>query len=572
MLEPVWKIKTVDESLVKQVSEEYSVPESIAKIMVQRNLVSRDITRSFFKPTIENLHNPFLMKDMEKAVDRILQQVKKKGKILIMGDYDVDGTTATSILVLFFRSIDIDAQFYIPSRENEGYGVSLLGIDYAEMIGADLVITCDCGITAVKQVAYATEKNIDVIITDHHKQDEVLPDAVAILDPHQHECEYPFKGLCGASVALKLAMAVCEKGEYDLDLAWKHCDLASIGIAADLVPIVDENRIIVQHGIELIEAGGKAGIDALMRTSGLRDKPVTAGRLVFWFAPKINAAGRLGDAGRAVKLLISHNPMFSMKIAEELEQENVKRQSITQSITIEAEHLVQNECDISNEKVIILAKEDWHHGVIGIVASRIKEIFNVPVIIIAIENGVGKGSCRSIPKFDMVSALRDCRELLTNFGGHPIAAGLSIDVSKLEAFKAQFSSIADDQISTEDLIPKISVNAEMNISEINQRFLKFLHALEPYGPQNMRPVFVSRGLQVDGIPKLIGKNQDVLKFQVKKEQTLLEVIGFSMAEQYEKLIQNKPIDIAYVIGENDWNGRRYIQLELKDIKIGGADA
>ena len=340
-----------------------------------------------------------------------------------------------------------------------------------------------------------------------------------------------------------------------------------MGIAADLVPIKDENRIIVHHGIQQMKKETNLGITALQRTGGLLGKEITVGRLVFWMAPKINAAGRLGDASRAVKLLTTQNPILAKEIAEELEVENNRRKDITLQITNDALHMVNTHCDLENENAIVLGHKNWHPGVIGIVASRIKETFARPAIIMSLDDSEGKGSCRSIRGFDMVDALRDCKEFLTGFGGHPIAAGLSMNSADFNSFKEKFIQIANDKISTDDLIPTIYVDSMLNLEELNSRMIKFLNAMEPYGPGNMRPVFVTNNLFVDGIPKLLGKDQNTLKFSVKQNKTPFESIGFNMAEHYEKLIQNAPIDIAYVVGENYWNGQRTIQLELKDIKL-----
>ena len=504
---------------------------------------------------------------MSKAVKRIIQAQNNNELVLIIGDYDTDGTTAASILHLYFKSLGLDSAYYIPDRQKEGYGISTQGIDYAKYIGADIFITCDCGINAFEKVAYANEKGLDVIITDHHKPDKALPDAYAIVNPNRFDCPYPFKGLCGASVAFKLALEICEKGGYNPGYVWGNSDIVTLGIAADLVPIKDENRIIVHHGIQQMKKKTNLGIAAIQKTGGLLGKEITVGRLIFWIAPKINAAGRLGDASRAVKLLTTQNPILAKEIAEELEVENNRRKDITLQITNDALCMVNTHCDLKNENAIVLGHKNWHSGVIGIVASRIKEAFARPAIIMSLDDSEGKGSCRSIRGFDMVDALRDCKEFLTGFGGHPIAAGLSMNSADFNLFKEKFIQIANDKISTDDLIPTIYVDSMLNLEELNSRMIKFLNAMEPYGPGNMRPVFVTNNLFVDGIPKLLGKDQNTLKFSVKQNKTPFESIGFNMAEHYEKLIQNAPIDIAYVVGENYWNGQRTIQLELKDIKL-----
>ena len=567
MIEPKWKYKTVDEDCVNQVAETFNLPRTIARIMSLRGISSRDDSREFFYPDVHRLHDPFLMIDMNSAVDRIFTTISNNKTILIFGDYDVDGTTSAAFLTLFFQSINIESHYYIPSRENEGYGVSIQGIDYAKYIGADIIITCDCGINAYDAVEYANENNIDVIITDHHKAGARLPDAHAVVNPNRQDCSYPFKGLCGAGVAFKLAMAICEKGGFDPELAWQHSDIITLGIAADLVPIQDENRIVAHHGIRQMKKHTNSGITALLKTGGLLGKEITIGRLVFWMAPKINAAGRLGDAARAVKLLTTKNPVLAMEIAQDLEKENNRRKDITEQMANEALYMVKTTCDLENENAIILSNENWHPGVIGIVASRIKETFARPTIIISMDDSECKGSCRSIRGFDMVDALGECKDYLIGFGGHPIAAGLSMHPSNFESFKETFINIANKKISKDDLIPTINVDSELNLEELNHRMIKFLNALEPYGPGNMRPVFVSNNLSIDGIPKLLGRDQSTLKFSVKQDKTLVESIGFNMADHYEKLIQNNPIDIAYVIGENEWNGQKTIQLELKDIKL-----
>ena len=567
MIEPEWKFKSVNEDCVNQVAETFSLPHTIARVMSLRGINSRAESKDFFYPDINHMHDPFLMADMDKAVERILRAISDKKTILIFGDYDVDGTTSAAFLTLFFRSINVESHYYIPCREKEGYGISTQGIDYAKYIGADIFISCDCGINAFEKVAYANEKELDVIITDHHKPDKTLPDAYAIVNPNRFDCTYPFKGLCGASVAFKLALAICEKGGYDPSYAWENSDVVTLGIAADLVPIQDENRIIVRHGIQQMKKKTNLGITALQKTGGLLGKEITVGRLVFWVAPKINAAGRLGDASRAVKLLTTQNPVLAKEIAEELEVENNRRKDITLQITNDALYMVKTNCDLENENAIVLGHKNWHAGVIGIVASRIKETFARPAIIMSLDDIECKGSCRSIGEFDMVDALRECKEYLTGFGGHPIAAGLSMNSGDFNSFKKKFIQVANDKISTDDLIPTIYVDSILNLEELNSRMIKFLNAMEPYGPGNMRPVFVTNNLSIDGIPKLLGRDQNTLKFSVKQNKTPFESIGFNMAEHYEKLIQNAPIDIAYVVGENYWNGQRTIQLELKDVKL-----
>jgi len=567
MIEPEWKFKSVNEDCVNQVAETFSLPPTIARVMSLRGINSRAESKDFFYPDINHMYDPFLMADMDKAVERILKAISDKKTILIFGDYDVDGTTSAAFLTLFFRSINVESHYYIPCREKEGYGISTQGIDYAKYIGADIFISCDCGINAFEKVAYANEKELDVIITDHHKPDKTLPDAYAIVNPNRFDCTYPFKGLCGASVAFKLALAICEKGGYDPSYAWENSDVVTLGIAADLVPIQDENRIIVRHGIQQMKKKTNLGIRALQKTGGLLGKEITVGRLVFWVAPKINAAGRLGDASRAVKLLTTQNPVLAKEIAEELEVENNRRKDITLQITNDALYMVKTNCDLENENAIVLGHKNWHAGVIGIVASRIKETFARPAIIMSLDDIECKGSCRSIGGFDMVDALRECKEFLTGFGGHPIAAGLSMNSGDFNSFKKKFIQVANDKISTDDLIPTIYVDSILNLEELSDRMIKFLNAMEPYGPGNMRPVFVTNNLSIDGIPKLLGRDQNTLKFSVKQKKTPFESIGFNMAEHYEKLIQNAPIDIAYVVGENYWNGQRTIQLELKDIKL-----
>ena len=562
-----WENREFSELDIEKIIESYNLPRSIAKTMAVRGLIDNEVIKSFFYLEINSIHDPFLMHDMHQAVNRIVNQINENKPILIYGDYDVDGTTATSILYLFFKSINVDVDHYIPSRENEGYGLSNKGIDYANYIGSNLVITCDCGITAVNEVKYASSLNIDVIITDHHKQADILPSAEAILNPNKHICSYPFKGLCGAGVVFKLIMAIAKEIKYDKDI-WEFCDLAAIGTAADMVPLLDENRLIVSKGLEKINNRPRVGVNALINTSGLNKNKITVGRLSFWFAPKINAAGRLGDAGRAVKLLISSNINYALKVANELENENLKRRDITEHMIIEAEDKIKNDINQQKSHSIILFDEHWHEGVIGIVASKIKEKYNKPTIIISInDSGIGKASCRSISTFDLVDAISNCSELLIGYGGHPMAAGFSILKKNIDQFIEQFSDYTKVHIKKENLIPKIFIDSKMNLSDITIRFLKFLDSLEPFGPKNPRPIFRSNNLQVVGNPKVIGKNRDTIKFLVKEDRATFEAIGFGLIEKFEYLVQNKPIDIVYMIGENEWRGEKTIQLEIKDIRL-----
>ena len=560
-----WKIKTPDTSLVFRLTEEFKTSEIIGRVLANRDIESLESSRSFFDPKLSQLHDPFLMKDMDIAAGMVAEKVKSGGRIFIFGDYDVDGTTGSSALFLFLTSLECDAKVYIPDRMKEGYGLSREGIDVAKDWGADLLISCDCGINATDEVAYANDQNLEVIITDHHMPDENLPEANAILNPKQPDCSYPFKGLCGGGVVFKLIQAVSQLLELDDDLVHQYIDLITLGTAADIVPLTDENRIIVKHGLKSLSKTKRPGLRALLEVSGLGEKELTVGRLLFWAAPRINAAGRLGDANRAVQLMTTENLPESLKLARELDEENRQRQDLQQSMVDEAIMKVNAEVDLEKEKAIVLWDDNWHEGVIGIVASKIKETYHRPAVIISLSNGTGKGSARSVKGFDLYENLTECRELLDGYGGHPMAAGLTLDRENLEDFRTRFSNLAYETLADDDLVNSLDIEGEMDLNLIDGRFMDFLEKLAPFGPGNMTPKFITRHVIPVGNPRLVG-NGDHLKFRAKKGETSYDAIGFNMGNHYEKLITGKPIDIAYVVEKNEWQGRTSIQLNIRDIK------
>ena len=560
-----WKIKTPDTSLVFRLTEEFKTSEIIGRVLANRDIESLESSRSFFDPKLSQLHDPFLMKDMDIAAGMVAEKVKSGGRIFIFGDYDVDGTTGSSALFLFLTSLECGAKVYIPDRMKEGYGLSREGIDVAKDWGADLLISCDCGINATDEVAYANDQNLEVIITDHHMPDENLPEAKAILNPKQPDCSYPFKGLCGGAVVFKLIQAVSQLLELDDDLVHQYIDLITLGTAADIVPLTDENRIIVKHGLKSLSKTKSPGLRALLEVSGLGEKELTVGRLLFWAAPRINAAGRLGDANRAVQLMTTENLPESLKLARELDEENRQRQDLQQSMVDEAIMKVNAEVDLEKEKAIVLWDDNWHEGVIGIVASKIKETYHRPAVIISLSNGTGKGSARSVKGFDLYENLTECRELLDGYGGHPMAAGLTLNRENLEDFRTRFSNLAYETLADDDLVNSLDIEGEMDLNLIDGRFMDFLEKLAPFGPGNMTPKFITRHVIPVGNPRLVG-NGDHLKFRAKKGETSYDAIGFNMGNHYEKLITGKPIDIAYVVEKNEWQGRTSIQLNIRDIK------
>ena len=562
----LWVFQEPDKKLVEKLQFEFDASVPIAVTMANRGITSRDSSREFFEPKLNQLHDPFIMKNMDQAVKRILKNIQSGRPIMVFGDYDVDGTTAVSILYLSLTDFGGSVKTYIPHREHEGYGLSNKGIDFASDHNIDLIITCDCGINAFDQIDYARKRNIDVIITDHHIPDKNLPAAVAILNPNQYDCDYPFKGLCGAGVAFKLACGVGKKLNRSLTDLLSFMDLVTLGTSADMVPILDENRVIVTKGLELLNNDPRPGLRALLKTSGLLDRNIAVGNLVFSVSPKINAAGRLGDANRSVEILTTNNKSLAADLAHNLDEENRRRQDIQEKVVKEALLKANAESDLSRDRAIVLAGHGWHPGVIGIVASRIKEEFHRPTVIIAIDNnGIGKGSARSITGFDLYEALTKVSGYLKNYGGHPMAAGLTISEEKFEDFKKAFLSFAESTISEGDMEPRLKLDAEIQLNDINKRFMRFLELLGPYGPGNMRPRFAAKNLKVVGNPRIIGNGKHI-RFRVKQEKTSFPAIGFNLSEHYEDLIKGNSVDLAFVVEVNEWRGKSTIQLNLRDIK------
>ena len=562
-----WKIKQPSEDHVASLKKEFNTSEIIAKVLANRGIESLKSSHNFFNPSNDQLHDPFMMKNMDIAVDRISKNIQNQKPILIFGDYDVDGTTGASLLYLGLKDLNAIVEYYIPHREKEGYGLSSGGIDYAHSIGADLLITCDCGINAFQPVDYANEHGVDIIITDHHIPDKKLPNAYAVLNPKQKGCEYPFKGLCGCGVAFKLISALSEKSGIGQNVGLNYLDLVALATSADMVPILDENRVLVHGGLDQLEESKSPGIHQLLVQTGLVGESLNVGKLVFGLAPKINAAGRMGDANRTVELLTTSDKTRAEELASILVRENKRRQLIQEDIVNDAIRLVHSQVDLENNKVVIIGAKGWHPGVVGIVASRIKDEFSRPAIVIAFDKeGIGKGSARSIPHLDLYEALSYAAKFLEGYGGHPMAAGLTVREDKFENFKSLFLRNVNKILTNDDLIPAISIDGEMALTDINSRFMRFLEKLGPFGPGNMRPKFVSRNLSISGQPRLMG-NGEHIRFIVSQNGRNYPAVGFKLSSHYEDLIRGVPVDIAYVVEVNQWQGQSNIQLNVRDIQL-----
>ena len=568
MLKYRWKLHEIqDDFTVKSLADALNISEVLARLLVIRDIKNFIEAKTFFRPSIDSLHDPLLMDGMDTATMRVINALTENQKICIYGDYDVDGTCSTAILYLFLKELDANVEFYIPKRLTEGYGLSTAGIDYAKGIGTSLLISVDCGITAVEETDYANSLGIDVIICDHHQPKEILPNAVAILDPLKPFCQYPFKYLSGAGIAFKLAVGIADRiGKRILPL--KYLDLVAMAGAADIVPLTDENRILVREGLNLINDMPRPGVEALIESSGLSPGDLTTGQIVFTIAPRINAVGRLGDAHRAVELLITNNKQEALQLAQVLESENYERRKIDVDTFDTALELVENSLDLHNELAIILHNSEWHPGVIGIVASRLVEKYYRPAIMLTTVDGVAKGSARSISNFNIYEALQRCDDLLLHFGGHQAAAGLAVEIDKLDEFKSRFNQIVKETLHEENLLPEIHIDSKLKLSEITPKFLKILGQFSPFGPGNMRPVFLSENVSIVGSPRIVGTNHLILAFKQEGCEKVFDAIGFNMGDRCGSLTKdNSQIDIVYTIDKTSKDGRVFPQFKLKDIKI-----
>ncbi|KAB2878760.1 single-stranded-DNA-specific exonuclease RecJ [bacterium] len=568
MLEQQWVLNNHhDKERLKKLAEEINVPELIASILFNRGITTFDEAKNFFRAENAPLIDPFLMYNMDVAVKRVIEAMDNRDSIMIYGDYDVDGTTSTSMLYLFLREIHKGLiTYYIPDRVKEGYGLSRSGITAAHAQGVKLVIAVDCGITAVDQINLANEFGLDVIICDHHHPGDVLPNALAILNPKQEKCSYPFKELCGVGVAFKLAQALTETLKIDRGILLQHLDLVAIGSAADIVPLIGENRTLVKNGLKLVSEANKVGIRQLVKNANVYGKAISTAQIVFSLAPRINAVGRLGDANRAVKLLITNSETDAVEFASVLESENRNRRDLNEVMFLEACEIVEEEFDFEKDKVIVVFKEGWHQGVIGIVASKLVERYYRPAIVIAEADNRGKGSARSVENFDVFQALKACEDMMVGYGGHKYAAGLTIELDKIVEFRRRVNAYAEINLPPADLIPKIQIDAEITLDSINERLMNLLNLFKPHGPGNMRPIFLSTSLQIVGYPQLM--NERHIRLKVRQNGATFDAVGFNLAHHYNKIgVGDKPIDLVYQIDENTWQGRTTTQLKIKDLKV-----
>ena len=568
MLETEWKYADLpDPSDVGVLCNELGIKEDVAQLLINRGITNFDQAKSFFRPSFEDLHDPFLMKGMDKAVERIEQALGNGETILVFGDYDVDGTTSVALVYSFLKDFG-QVDFYIPDRYKEGYGLSIAGIDYAKENDIGLIIALDCGIRAVDKVKYANELGIDIIICDHHLPGAELPAAYAILDPKQPDCNYPYKELCGCGVGFKLLQAFCEKNNEDLEKLTAKIDLVAIAIAADIVPITGENRILTTYGVQKINQDPSTGIRALLEYTKM-NREMTISDVVFTIAPRINAAGRIASGKRAVELLISDDLNEALEFSAEISKYNTERRDLDKSVTEGALEILQTDAFYATSKSTVVFNPDWHKGVVGIVASRLIEQHYKPTIVLTESEGKATGSARSVHDFDVHAALTECEDLLEQFGGHKYAAGMSLSLENVEAFRKKFEEVVAGSIQEHMLTPKLNIDLEIDLDRVSPKFMSLLKQLAPFGPGNMNPVFVSRNLVAEDV-RTMGADESHLRFKPAQQgvkHLMLQAVAFKMGKLYDELSKGKPFDMAYTIEENHWNDRVYLQLNVKDIKF-----
>lgn len=549
---------------VKALAAELKVDELIAMLLVQRGIETFEAARQFFRPSLADLHNPYLMKDMDKAVARIEAAIANAENILVFGDYDVDGTTAVSLVSSYLKSFYPNVATYIPDRYNEGYGVSYQGIDFADDNSFTLIIALDCGIKSIDHVAYAKAKNIDFIICDHHRPGDTLPEAVAVLDPKRIDCTYPYDELCGCGVGFKLIQALAQNRNQTFDDLVPYLDLVATAIAADIVPMTGENRVLAKFGLEVINSNPRPGIKALVQN--VKKKTLTITDVVFIIAPRINAAGRIKHGNEAVALLTEYDLEQAEFFASEIEQHNSDRKDLDKQITAEALSQITENGETKKFTTVVY-QENWHKGVIGIVASRLTETYYRPTIVFTKSGDKLAASARSVKDFDIYNALESCAEHLEQFGGHMYAAGMTLKEENYAAFKEAFERTVEETIHPDLLTPEIAVDAEINLTDINEKLIRILNQFEPFGPQNMTPVFMTKGLKDSGYAKGIGADEEHLKLYVKQNNSPgFGAIGFGLGKKLDLVKNQRPFDAVYCIDENEFNGKVSVQLRLKDIR------
>ena len=572
-----WNIRRLtaqEEALQQQLQRELNISSAAARMLVVRDIQSADEARQFIRPSLDKLHDPFLMKDMDKAVERLHQAITQSEKILIYGDYDVDGTTAVALMYRFLQNLasnlsplTFNLDYYIPDRYTEGYGVSTQGIDYAAAQGCGLIITLDCGIKAVEKVAYAASKGIDVIVCDHHTPGDELPAAVAVLNMKRDDCPYPYKDLSGCGVGFKLAQAYTQQYGLSFDNLVPLLQLLAMSIASDIVPITGENRILAHFGIQQLNKAPFTGLSAIMQVASIETKKITINELVYKIGPRINACGRMKSGRAAVELLLTDAPQFARQQAEEVNQHNEDRRDCDTETTKEALQQLLDDPTFAQRRSTVVYSPNWHKGVVGIVASRLTETYYRPTIVLtAGEDGIISGSARSVGGFDIYAAIDSCLDLLTNFGGHKYAAGLSMHIDNLPAFCERFEQYVATHIREDQLQPTLLVEAELELADITPAFYNVIRYLEPFGPGNPRPLFVSRNLINHRDTRAVGKEGEHLRLDVTDRAYAITGIAFKRGDMAKHIQNGNPVDICYELDENTFNNRTTIQMMVQDIK------
>ena len=569
-VERQWTVKdTPAPECVEQLSTELGIDRVLAALLIQRGVSTFEQARTFFRPRLEDLHDPFLMKDMDKAVERLHKAIVSGEKNLVYGDYDVDGTTAVAQVYSFIKQFSSKVQFYIPDRYDEGYGLSYKALDWASDNGIGLVITLDCGIKAIDKVEYARTKGIEVIICDHHLPENELPGAVAILDPKREDCHYPFDDLCGCGVGFKLAQGYVKQYGLDFSLLEPLLDLQVVSIASDLVSMTGENRILAHFGLKRLNENPRKGLLAMINLAKLEPGHIGIDDIVFKIGPRINAAGRMESGRLAVELLTATDDRTANRIGEQINDNNNERKSIDREITQEALEMVQNGLALAKENVTIVYNPTWNKGVVGIVASRLVEAYYKPTVVLTKSNGFVTGSARSVQGFDLYSSIESCADLLENFGGHMYAAGLTMKEENLEAFCKRMDQFVAGNITREELTPVVEIDAKLDFSQITPKFTRILKQFQPFGPGNSNPVFLTEDVYDAGNGRKVGAGGVHLKLDLMQESQpyrQIAAIGFNMADYYEHIKAGNPIDICYSIVENFYRGASTVQLRLKDIR------